>query len=318
MNRLALALVSCCLAASAVGAAEFPAKTIRILVPYPPGGLVDLAARTVAAEVQKQWKQAVVVENRPGASGALAVRAAADAEADGHTWLMSTNTEITVNPSLLQNVSYDLDRDFNVITMIVDSPLAVVTSPQSPFDTVPGLAAFAKDQPTPVLYASPGTGTLNNLVSEWLASEQKFKVQHIPYKGGAPSITAILSNEVRFGALSLAVSKSLSDSGKLKMLGVTSAQRSALAPEAPTLVESGVAISATIWVGLFTQKAVPDEINARIHGLVTDILKGDDIRRQFAAQGVEPRPMSARDFHAQIKTEARQLNDVIQAARIGQ
>jgi tripartite-type tricarboxylate transporter receptor subunit TctC len=318
MIKLALALVSYLLMAVALGAAEYPTKPIRILVPYPPGGLVDLAARTVAGEVQKRWKQTVVIENRPGASGALAVRAAADAEADGHTWLMTTNTEITVNPSLLQNISYNLDRDFNVITMVVDSPLAVVTSLQSPFDDVPGLVAFAKKQSEPVLYASPGTGTLNNILSEWLANDQKFKVQHVPYKGGAPSITAILANEVRFGSLSLAVSKSLADAGKLKMLGVSSAQRSTLAPDAPTLTESGISISSTIWVGLFTQKNVPAEINGKVHGLMVEILTDDEVRKQFAAQGVEPRPMSSHDFYNQIKAEERQLKDVIQMARIGQ
>ncbi|MCX7310239.1 MAG: tripartite tricarboxylate transporter substrate binding protein [Alphaproteobacteria bacterium] len=318
MTKLALALVSYFVMAAVAGAAEYPAKTIRILVPYPPGGLVDLAARTVAGEVQKRWKQTVVIENRPGASGALAVRAAADAEADGHTWLMTTNTEITVNPSLLQNISYDLDRDFNVITMLVDSPLAVVTSLHSPFDNVQGLIAFAKKQAEPVLYASPGTGTLNNILSEWLASDQKFKVQHVPYKGGAPSITAILANEVRFGSLSLAVSKSLADAGKLRMLGVSSAQRSALAPDAPTLTENGISISSTIWVGLFTQKNVPTELNGKIHSLMMEILKDDEVRRQFSTQGVEPRPMSSRDFYNQIKTEERQLKEVIHTARIGQ
>jgi tripartite-type tricarboxylate transporter receptor subunit TctC len=106
-------------------------------------------------------------------------------------------------------------------------------------------------------YASPGTGTLNNILSEWLASDQKFKVQHVPYKGGAPSITAILANEVRFGSLSLAVSKSLADAGKLKMLGVSSARRSMLAPDAPTLTESGISISSTIWVGLFKKTCRP-------------------------------------------------------------
>lgn len=110
MTKLALTLISYLLMAAVAGAADFPTKAIKILVPYPAGGLVDLVARTVATEVQKKWKQAVVIENRPGASGALAVRAAADAEADGHTWLMTTNTEITVNPSLLQNISYDLDE----------------------------------------------------------------------------------------------------------------------------------------------------------------------------------------------------------------
>lgn len=318
VRRIGFAVILSLLVVGVADAAEFPTKAIRILVPYQAGGLVDLAARKIAGEVQKKWKQPVVIENRPGASGALAVRAAADAEADGYTWLMTTNSEFTINPAILPGITYDLDRDFNAITMIVDSPLAIVAPLQAPFDNVQALTAFAKGQSGPMLYASPGTGTLNNLLSEWFAGTQQFMVQHIPYKGGAPSITAILSNEVQFGALSLAVSKSLAESGKLKMLAVSSPERSVLAPNVPTLVESSVPISATIWVGLFTQKNVPKAINAAIQDLVVDILNTKDMRAQFIARGVEARPMSAQDFYRRIKTEEKQFREVIQTARIGQ
>jgi tripartite-type tricarboxylate transporter receptor subunit TctC len=317
MTRLVLSAICCFFLTASANATDFPTKPIRILVPYQAGGLVDLAARTIANEVQKKWQQPVVVENRPGASGTIAVRAAAEADPDGYTWLMTTNTEFTVNPALLSNVSYDLDRDFNPITMIVESPLAVVTSLQAPFDTVQGLVAYARKQPNAVPYASPGVGTLNNLLSEWLASDQSFKVQHVPYKGGAPAITAILSNEVQFGSLSLAVSKSLAESGKLKMLGVTSEKRSALAPEIPSLVESGIPVSATIWVGLFTQKKVPDEINSKIYDLVRSIVNNEDVRKRFVTQGVEPRTMTSRDFYAQIRTEEQQFKRIIQAVGVG-
>jgi tripartite-type tricarboxylate transporter receptor subunit TctC len=317
MKKIVLSLFTCLLTVAASYAADYPNKTIRIIVPYQAGGVVDISARVIAQRIQLQWKQPVLIINRPGASGTIGVHDVAVATPDGYTWLMALTTVFTINPAILQNVPYDLDSDFSAVSLVSEAPLAIVAPIETSFSSVQGLTAFAKSQPNAIQYASAGVGTPNHLLGEWLGITQKFKVQHIPYNGGAPAMTATLRNEVQFGVLSLALSRPLAQSGKLKILAIASLERSAIAPEIPTLTEEGVPIAASVWVGLFTQKKVPIEINKQIHDSVVEVLKDEDVKAALLAGGIEARSsMESRDFQAQIKTEESQYRDIIQKAKI--
>lgn len=297
-------------------AQDFPNRTIRIISPYQAGGLTDMAARLIAQRLQEEWKQPIVVENRPGAGGTIAVKAAADADPDGYTWLVTTTSEFTINPSVYKQIPYELSRDFNPITMIAESPLAIVAPPQSPFASASELTAFVKQQTAPLQYASPGNGSLNHLLAEWLADSLNAKFQQIPYKGGAPATTAVISGEVQLGVLSLAVSKSQAESGKLKIVAISSPQRSQLAPQLPTLKENNIPIAATIWVGLFTPKKVPAAINEIIHAAVVKALAQPEVKASFLSQGTEVKFMPAAEFAKQIAAEEAQYRTIAKKANI--
>lgn len=316
MKAFTGALLAALVVAVPASAQEFPSKTIRIITPYQAGGITDMAARLISQRLQDEWKQPVVIENRPGAGGTLAVRAAAEADPDGYTWLMTTTSEFTINPSVYKQIPYELARDFNPITMIAESPLAIVAPPQSPFSSTSELAAFLKQQTAPLQYASPGNGSLNHLLAEWLADSLNAKFQQITYKGGAPATTAVISGEVQLGVLSLAVSRSQAESGKLKIVAISSPQRSQLAPALPTLKESNIPISATIWVGLFTPKNVPAAINEKIHAMVVKILDEAPVRASFLAQGTEVKFMPSAEFTKQIATEEAQYRTIARKANI--
>ena len=316
MRTTFVALMFVLVTVNHVLAQEFPTRPIKILVPYQAGGLVDLSARVVAQKLQEEWKQPVVIENRPGASGMIAIKAAADSEPDGYTWLMTTTSEFTINPSILKNVSYDVLRDFNPITMIAESPLAIVTSKKSQFNSITDLRAQIGKQKAPLQYASTGHGSLNHLLAEWLGQTLDAKFQHIPYKGGAPAMTAVIAQEVQLGVLSFALSKPQAESGQLRILAISSSKRSPLAPEIPTLTEEEVAVAATIWVGLFTPKKVPQDINKKIHASVIAALQDSAVNQRLLAQGAEVKFMSPEEFSRQIVTEEEKFKGIIKRANI--
>src|SRR5262245_31308532 len=202
--------------------ADYPNKPIRILVPFAPGGFVDVAARIVGQKLSEKWGQQVTVENRPGGNGFIAVTAAAKAPADGYTLLMAHSGEFAVNPAVFaKDIPYELDRDFHPITLVSHAPMVVGAKTDGPYGSLQDLIAAAKAKPGTLGMSSPGTGSINHLAGEWMALSSGVKFLHVPYKGGAPAAVAIATGEVPFGMAAVSSALPQIKAGRVKVLAIT-------------------------------------------------------------------------------------------------
>lgn len=303
--------------ASVTSAQEYPTKPIRVLVPFAPGGVTDVAARIVTLKLTERLGWLLVVDNRPGASGFIAVNIAAKAEPDGYTLLFATVGEFAINPAIFSTVPYDLERDFTPITMVSDSPLVVIANSQSPIRTYKDLIARAKSEPGKLAYASAGIGTANHLAGEWLAMAAGIKLLHVPYKGGAPAATAVAAGEPMIGVVSIAGALPHLDAKRVRVVGLTTQERSALKPEWASAREGGIPeLDATIWVGLLAPKGVPRRIITRLYSEIAKVLELPDVRERFADTGAVTVGMPPTDFHARIKKDAERYKKIAQAAGV--
>jgi tripartite-type tricarboxylate transporter receptor subunit TctC len=295
----------------------FPNKPIRIIVPFAPGGIVDTSARVIGQELSKRWGQQVVVENRPGGNGFIGVMATVKSPADGYTLLMAHTGEFGVNPAIFPNVPYDLDRDLTPITMINDAPMVLVVNSNQPIKTMQDLLAAARAKPGAVGMSTPGTGSINHLVLEWMNLAANVKFLHVPYKGGAPAITATAGGEVPAGKAALGSAMPHIKSGRVRVLAVTTAERSFVDKSWPTLMESGVpGVRSSIWAGLFAPKGVPQPIIEKLYAEIVKILELPEVKERFAAGGGVPGGMRPEAFGAAIRQEAASLKKVATAANI--
>lgn len=321
LGVLFAALVACSLTSGGAQAQSpadtYPNKPIRIVVPFAPGGIVDTSARVIGQELSKRWGQQVVVENRPGGNGFIGVMAAVKAPADGYTLLMAHTGEFGVNPAIFPNVPYDLDRDLAPITMINDAPMVVVVNSNLPIKTIPDLLAAAKAKPGAVGMSTPGTGSINHLVLEWMNLAANVKFLHVPYKGGAPAITATAGGEVPAGKAALGSAMPHIKSGRVRVLAVTTAERSFVDTSWPTLIESGVPdVRSSIWAGLFAPKGVPQPIIEKLYAEIVKILELPEVKERFAAGGGVPGGMRPEAFGDAIRKEAASLRKVATTAGV--
>jgi tripartite-type tricarboxylate transporter receptor subunit TctC len=296
---------------------SFPNKPIRIIVPFAPGGIVDTSARVIGQELSKRWGQQVVVENRPGGNGFIGVMATVKAPADGYTLLMAHTGEFGVNPAIFPDVPYDLDRDLAPITMINEAPMVVVVNGNLPIKTMQELLATAKAKPGAVGVSTPGTGSINHLVLEWMNLNTSVKFLHVPYKGGAPAITATAGGEVPAGKAALGSALPHIKSGRVRVLAVTTAERSFVDKSWPTLIESGIPdVRSSIWAGLFAPKGVPQPIIEKLYAEIAKILQMPEVKERFAAGGGVPGGMRPEAFGDAIRKEAASLKKVAVAANV--
>ncbi len=279
---------------------------------------MDTAARVVGQKLQDAWGQQVIVDNRPGGNGFIGVMAAAKAPADGYTLLMAHTGEFAVNPAVFaKTVPYDLERDFTPITMVNDAPMVYVVNANAPYKTMQELVAAAKAKPGTVGVSTPGTGSINHLVLEWTGLSTGAKFLHVPYKGGAPAITATAGGEVPAGTAALGSAMPHIKSGRVRVVAVTTANRSPVDPSWPTLQETGIKeVHSSIWAGLFAPKGVPQPIIDKVYGEVAKILQMDDVKKRFAAGGGVPGGMKPAEFAAKIKAEADKLKQVVEQAGV--
>jgi tripartite-type tricarboxylate transporter receptor subunit TctC len=321
LSALCAALVTCSLATSDARAQSpadgYPNRPIRIVVPFAPGGIVDTSARVIGNELSKRWGQQVVVENRPGGNGFIGVMATVKAPADGYTLLMAHTGEFGVNPAIFPDVPYDLDRDLVPITMITEAPMVVVVNGNLPIKTMQDLLATAKAKPGTVGVSTPGTGSINHLVLEWMNLNTGAKFLHVPYKGGAPAITATAGGEVPAGKAALGSAMPHIKSGRVRVLAVTTGERSFVDKSWPTLIESGIPnVRSSIWAGLFAPKSVPQPIIEKLYGEIAKILQMPEVKERFAAGGGTPGGMRPEAFAAAIRQEAANLKKVAVAANV--
>jgi tripartite-type tricarboxylate transporter receptor subunit TctC len=298
-------------------AQNYPSRPIRIIVPYAPGGVTDIAARLVGQKLIDALGQSVIVENRPGANGFVAVMAAVRAAADGYTLLVGTVAELTINPALYRKLPYDVARDLAPVAMLSDTPLVLATNGNSPFHSVADIIAAARGKPETLGIASPGTGTFNHVAIEQLELEAGIKLLHVPYRGGAPAATAVAAGDIPLGLLAISSVVPFLESRHIRVLAVTTSKRSGFNPEWRTLQDEGVAkIDASNWVGMFAPKNVPKPIIERLHDEIQKILVMADIRSLFAVGGADTMPMSIADFDARIRADTARFKDIVKEAGI--
>ena len=296
---------------------DYPNKPVRILVPFAPGGVVDVAARIVGQKLSERWGQQVLVENRPGGNGFIAVSATAKSPPDGYTLLVAHTGEFAVNPAVFKDVPYDLDRDFIAITMVSDAPMVIGAHNPGPIQSIKDLIDAAKAKPGTVGMSTPGTGSVNHLTGEWLGLASGVKFLHVPYKGGVPAMTAVASGEVPFGVAALSSALSQIKAGRVKVLALTTAKRTPLDQSWPTLQETGVReIDTSIWTGLFAPKGVPQPIIDKIATEVAQILQMPDVRERFASGGSTAVAMKPAEFAAKIKQDAARFKEIVAKADV--
>ena len=267
----------------------YPAKPLRIIVPFAPGGGIDILGRTLGQKLSERWKQPVVIENKPGASGAIGFEMAAKAPADGYSILMSVNTMIML-PSLKKNLPYDAIKDFAPVAPVAVGTMAFVVPPALGVKTVPEFVALAKKEPGKLNYGSPGSGTPHHLAMELFKQRAGISLTHIPYKGSDGMMTGILGGQI--SAVFMPVHQALTNvqAGRLVMLSASGTKRSNATPNVPSLGEAaGIRdIDVDIWFGMYLQAAAPKDVIAKLNAEVNAILKSPDVVETLARQGLQP------------------------------
>jgi tripartite-type tricarboxylate transporter receptor subunit TctC len=305
------------LVAAPVQAQTYPTKPIHLLVPYAPGGIADIASRILGAKLTEAWGQQVVVENKPGGNGFIAMTAAAKAAADGYTMVMATGGDVAINPVLFKDMPYDVGRDLAPIAMVSDAPMVLAVHGAAPYKSVADVLAAAKAQPGRISVATPGNGSINQIVLEWMALTTGTKFQHIPYKGGAPASAALAAGDIPLAIVASSSAAPHVKSGRVRVLAVTMAKRSKLDPQWPTLQEEGVKeVEASNWTALFAPKATPQAIIDKINAETAKILSRPDIKERFASGGVDTIPSSAAELDARVKREFERFGAIVQKANI--
>ena len=297
-------------------AQTYPTKPIHVMVPYAPGGIADIAARIVGAKLTEAWGQQVVVENKPGGNGFIGMTAGAKAPADGYTLTMATVGDVAINPALFKDMPYRWD-DFAPISAISDAPLVWATNASMPYQSIADVLAAAKAQPGRLSVATPGNGSVNQIVMEWMALNTGTQFQHIPYKGGAPAAAALAGGDIPFGVLASSSVAPQVKAGRLRVLAVTGAQPSKFNPEWPTLQSQGVKdVDASNWTLLLAPKGTPKEIVDKLQAEVAKILAMADVKERFAGGGVDTIPSTAAELDAKVKKTAQQLLVIVEKAKI--
>ena len=267
MTAVVAALVG--LATMPLAAQDYPTRPIKILVPYAPGGISDIAARIVGGKLGDALGQQVVVENKPGGNGFIAVTDAVRAAPDGYTLVMVTTGDVSINPLIFKQIPYDVGRDLAPITAVSDAPVVFATNGKTPYKTIADVIAAAKAHPGELGVGTPGYGSINQLVLEWMALNSGTKFLHVPYKGGAPAAQALVAGDIPFAVLASSSVAPFVANGSIRVLAVTADKRSRLNPQWPTLQEQGVQdVNASNWTALLTAKAVPQPIVDKLNALV--------------------------------------------------
>ncbi len=317
MNLIRIGLCTLCVAvaasmACAQPASPWPGKPIRLVVTFPAGGSSDSAARIVAPRLAERLGQPVVVDNRPGAGGGLGLDLVAKAPADGYTIVLASAGGLTANPTLYANLPYNPARDFAPITLFGTSPFVLVANPALPANNAKELVALAKAQVGKLSYASGGSGTAMHLSGELLKSMTGSYILHVPYRGSAPAVLAVMSGETSLAIADIASIQPQLKSGRLKVIGVMGKERSTLAPEMPTLAESGVpGYDASGWFAILAPAGTPAAIVARLNADITAVLRLPETRERFAAAALEPLTSTPEQLGQLMKTETLKWATVI-------
>lgn len=300
--------------ASAAQAQSYPQRPVRAVVPFPAGGGTDILARLLLQKMSERLGANFVIDNRAGAGGTIGSEIVAKAPADGYTILVASSSH-TINPSVYKKLGYDPARDFAPVTLIAAGPGLLVVHPSVPAKNVKELIALGKSKPGQLNYASAGNGTPPHLAAELFKSMAGVDFVHVPYKGNVPAFVDLLSGSVSLSFPTITSGLPQVRSGKLRALGVTSKQRSAVMPDVPTIAESGLpGYEASTWYGMLAPAGTPPPIVSKLHQQMTEVLKLADIREKLLAQGLEPVGNRPGEFASIISTELVKWSKVVAAA----
>jgi tripartite-type tricarboxylate transporter receptor subunit TctC len=295
---------------------DWPTRTLRLVVPFPPGSGVDIVSRHVAPRLSEGLGQPVVIDNRGGAGGVVGAEVAAKSPADGYTLLMGTAGILTVVPALAK-VNYNVQRDFAPVSVVASVPSVLVVHPSLPVKTVRDLVALARVRPGSINYATTGNGTLPHLAAEFLRLRASIDIVHVPYKGSAPAITDLLGGQVEMFFANMLSAMPHVTSGRLRAVAVSSAKRSAVLPAVPTMIEAGYPdFEASTWFGLLAPSGVPAEIVQRLHAEVVKLLAGRELQQRLASEGAVAVGNTPTEFAAYIRSETEKWTRVVKAAQI--
>lgn len=303
--------------AGMVGAQDYPVKPVHMLVGFVAGSATDVAARMLGQKLGEAMGQQIVIENRTGAGGLIAIEAISKGVADGYTLLM-TAASITIQPALRATLSFEVPRDFSPISRVVTGPFLLVVHPSVPAKSARDLIAIARSRPGRLNYASSGVGSSPHLAGELLNALAKIKTAHVPYKGSPQAVLAVANGETDFNFPSITAAQPLIDAGRLRALGVSTATRTALMPNIPTLDESGVAgYERNGWYGVIGPPAMPKELVIKLNAFVTKVVSTPEMKAAFFKQGLEPAATTPEQFGQLMQREVQQNTRLAREAGIG-
>jgi tripartite-type tricarboxylate transporter receptor subunit TctC len=315
-TRLLIGALLLALAPATAPAQTYPNKPIRVIVPYPAGGAVDIVARTLGNQISQDWKQQVVIDNRPGAGGVIATEILAKAPPDGYT-LIVIATGHALNPSMYAKLPYDTFKDFSAITEIANSPNILLVNNTQPVKTVGDLIALAKAKPGQITYGMAGNGTSPHLAGELLKYMTKIDIVAVPYKGGAPVLNDLIAGQIPMSFNNIPESIEQIRAGSVRAVAVTTAQRSPVLPDVPTIAESGVpGYDTGVWWGVLGPAGMPKNIVEALHKEFVSALHSPSVKQHFTQLGAVPIGSSPAEFDATIRAEAKKWDPIIKAAGI--
>ncbi len=311
------AVAVACLATHGAAAQTYPSKPIRMVVGFAPGGPADVMARLLAPRMSVALGQTVVVDNRPGAGGTIAARAVAEAEPDGHMLLLGNTSTLVISPLIYKNIGYDPLKGFAAVARLGTTSNILVANPALPVKSVPELIAYAKASPGKLNYSSAGIGTPPHLIGEMFKLRAGLDIVHVPYKGGGPSIQAVIAGEVQFSFENPAVSLPLAQAGNVRPLAVTSDTRLAQAPELPTMIEGGLPDFVSVsFTGVVAPGGTPAGIVGRLNAVINETLKSPEVSATLVKLAVDAKNETPAAFTGFLAKEHERLAPVVKAAGI--
>jgi tripartite-type tricarboxylate transporter receptor subunit TctC len=303
------------LGAAAASAQDYPNRPITLVVPFPPGGSTTIVARIVADKMSEALSQSIVIDNRGGAGGTVGSRAVAKSPADGYTILLGYTGTLAIGPTLYGNTGYDPRADFAPIGRIGTAPNTLVVHPLLPVHSVAELIAYAKANPGKLNYGSAGIGTVSHVCGEYFATAASVKITHIPYKGTGPAIIDLLGGHIPMAFAPVPATHENAKTGKLRMLAVTSAVRSALLPDVPTIAEAALpGFEAVLRYGLVAPPGTPRAVIDKLNAALNSALASEEVRSRLAIDGAEPLPSTPAQYADDIDREETQWSKVVKAS----
>ena len=299
-----------------VDAQTYPAKPVRVVVPYSAGGPLDDVMRVVGHRLTEMWGQSVVVDNRTGAGGSIGADFVAKAAPDGYTLLLGNAGPMTINPGLQKKLGYDVARDFAPVSQLTASPMVMVVHPSLPVKTVTDLVRLAKARPGQLVYASAGIGNLQHLAMEEVQARAGIRMNHVPYKGAPPALIDVMSGQIDLMFANIVGVLQHIKSGKVRPIAVSSIRRASVLPEVPSIADTFAGFDASGWTGVFAPAGTPKEIVGKLHADIAAVLARPDIRERFGEQGAEVVAGTPEQLAVFVRTESALYAKIIRSSGI--
>ena len=297
--------------------AQYPNRTVTLIVPFPPGGGTDTGSRLLATKLGKLWGQPVIVENKPGAAGMLGADVVSKAKPDGYTILMGNIGTQSINPTLYKTMPYNADGAFVPVSLVAFLPMVMLVNPTLPVKSAKDAIALAKSKPGKITYSSSGPGSSMHLTGALFEKETGADMLHIPYKGGGPAITDLIGGHVDFSFATILESSGHIKAGRLRAVGVTSDKRSPALPDVPTLAETGVpGFNTGSWIGILAPAGTPKDIVEKIARDVKEAVNSPEVRDPYIAQGATPVGSTPAEFTALIESDRKRYGQLIRERNI--